>query len=447
MTTDENSDLAATMEEKSAHLVFVLIIVLISTACIPPVFAQERKAPKTWGIALGIRYAAVPFKTEVDSTYDVVPLIFYDHKRFFIKGLTAGFRFYDEDKWQFSAIGRYRFFDIPKEYQNVIREDGVDIGGQLKYRVLPNLDMDLELLTEERGYIHANWWTRLSYDWGRWGFQPYFRLRWKSDDFNNNFYGLDIEKPNNAFDYMIGTDLRYHVWSNLHLIGQARFTLLDDKTRNLEVIDKGTQGSVFFGFGFFNEKDKPREPSLESKPYFRLAHGWATPSSIGNILSGETQSDPYDNQLTSLFLGVPLSDTLFTLPISVYLTPGVVYHHSSEVQNSIFEYLMAVKFYYTVQWPTPWRIGFAEGLSYITEATYIEGDLLERDGYRPSELLNYLDVSLDVSLGHLFNQNALEDLWLGWSIHHRSGIFSTSSAFGRISGGSNYNTVYLQYHF
>ena len=197
-----------------------------------------------------------------------------------------------------------------------------------------------------------------------------------------------------------------------------------------------------------NEKKPNSQKSyLDSKPYLRLAHGWATPSSVGDIFTGNTRTDEFDNQLTSLFLGVPLSDTLFTLPINVYLTPGAVYHHSSEVQNSIWEYVLAVKFYYTVKWPIPWRIGFAEGVSYMNEVSYIERQYLERQGYRPSELLNYLDFSFDVSLGHLFNQKAIEDLWLGWSVHHRSGIFSTSSAFGRISGGSNYNTVYLQYHF
>ncbi len=41
----------------------------------------------------------------------------------------------------------------------------------------------------------------------------------------------------------------------------------------------------------------------------------------------------------------------------------------------------------------------------------------------------------------------LRDLWFGYSLHHRSSIFETSSAFGRIKGGSNYNTLYLQYHW
>jgi hypothetical protein len=198
----------------------------------------------------------------------------------------------------------------------------------------------------------------------------------------------------------------------------------------------------FFGIGFFNDKKNPVD-TLASKPYIRLAHGWGTESNLSEILSGNTEKDPYNNQLTSVFFGVPLADELFTLPIATYLTPGIVHHHASDVQDRSTEWVLAVKFYYTIKWPTPWRLGFAEGLSYVDRIPYLEEKDMQEKGYRPSQLLNFLDFSVDMDLGQLFRVQWMEDLWLGYSIHHRSGIFSTSSAFGRISGGSNYNTVYF----
>lgn len=48
-------------------------------------------------------------------------------------------------------------------------------------------------------------------------------------------------------------------------------------------------------------------------PYIRLAHGWGTPSNIDEIIRGNTEKDPYDNQMTSLFYGYPLTDELFGL--------------------------------------------------------------------------------------------------------------------------------------
>lgn len=424
-----------------------LLLCLLAWQCPSGIALSENMAPEQWGVAMGLRSATIAFDAEQDRVNDVVPLFFYEGERLFLHGLTAGYRLVDRARWELSALARYRFFDIPKEYQNQVREDGLDFGGQFKYRISTHFETDFELLTEEHGRTHANIVANFPFETVKWEFTPFLQLRWKSADFNNAYYGLDIEKPGSAVDYTAGAQARLHVISNLYLLGRAEVTFLDQRTRDLEFVDKSVLSSIFVGFGFFNDKKKPRIAHLQSKPYLRLAHGWATPSNLGEILSFGTRSDPYNNQLTSIFYGHPLSDELFTLPISVYLTPGLVIHHHSEVQDTFAEYVLAVKFYYTVKWPTPWRLGFAEGLSYATEIPYVERTELEAKGYRPSELLNYLDFSLDVSLGHLFRRPAIENLWLGYSIHHRSGIFSTSSAFGRVSGGSNYNTIYLQYHW
>ncbi len=117
------------------------------------------------------------------------------------------------------------------------------------------------------------------------------------------------------------------------------------------------------------------------------------------------------------------------------------------MQDPTLEYVLAIKAYYTFKLPWRLRFGLAEGLSYVSRVPYVEQSEMDRKGYRASRLLNYLDFSLDINLGDIFNSSSMKTAWLGYSIHHRSGIFESSSAFGRIRGGSNYNTVYLQWHF
>jgi len=63
-----------------------------------------------------------------------------------------------------------------------------------------------------------------------------------------------------------------------------------------------------------------------------------------------------------------------------------------------------------------------------------------------SNLLNSLDFSVGVNLGDLFFRESIKSTWLGFNIHHRSGIFSNSAQFGRVTGGSNYPSLYLQMH-
>lgn len=407
---------------------------------------QTTKAPEEWGIAMGLRSAGIVFDADQSVVNDILPLIFYDNGRLFIDGLEAGYRLFQGENWQLSPFARYRFFDIPEEYQNEIRESGLDLGGQFTYYFSDWFHTDFEVLSDQSGRFYANLTPSLEIERGALEFRPFVRFRWKSADFNNRYYGLAKEEPGSAMDAQIAAEIRYHVFRNLYLLGRASLLILDSDTRNVSFIDKSTQGEAFLGIGFFNDKKNPVD-TLVSKPYIRLAHGWGTESNLSEIMTGNTESDPYNNQLTSVFFGVPLADELFGIPISTYLTPGIVHHHSSEVQDRSTEYVLAVKFYYTIKWPTLWRLGFAEGLSYADRIPYLEAKDMEEKGYRPSQLLNFLDFSIDLSLGHLFRVECMEDLWLGYSIHHRSGIYSKSSAFGRISGGSNYNTVYLQYHW
>ncbi len=182
------------------------------------------------------------------------------------------------------------------------------------------------------------------------------------------------------------------------------------------------------------------------KPYVRLAHGWATISSLEDILGGGTLEDEHSNQMTSLFYGHPVSNNLFELPLQVYLTPGLTYHHESDVQEATWEADLAFKFYYTLPIDAlDFRLGAGEGFSYIDSVTYIEKLDAEPKGYTTSNLNFYLDLSADLGLG--FIGESFEDLWVGAAVHHRSSVFEQSSLFGRIKGGSNYNTVYLQWHF
>ena len=129
------------------------------------------------------------------------------------------------------------------------------------------------------------------------------------------------------------------------------------------------------------------------------------------------------------------------------LLPGIAYHWPSRVQSEALEFIISIKADYTI--PLPWRIrvGMAEGISYITEVTYIEKSELDDREFRPSQKLNYLDFTIDISMGDIFGTQGLDNLWLGYYIHHRSGIWGNAQQYGRINGGSNYTGVYFQYHY
>jgi outer membrane protein len=65
-------------------------------------------------------------------------------------------------------------------------------------------------------------------------------------------------------------------------------------------------------------------------------------------------------------------------------------------------------------------------------------------GDQASRLLNYLDPTLDVSLGDLIGSRPLKDTYIGFGVSHRSGIFQTSRLLGSVNGGSNYIYTFIE---
>ncbi|KPZ69728.1 MltA-interacting protein MipA [Shewanella sp. P1-14-1] len=409
---------------------------------------SEKYFPSTWGVGIGMRRADIPYATEADVVTDVMPLIEFENDYFFIDGLEAGVHLWSHQEHQVNLYTRFRFVDIPQEYQNQTQSDAFDFGVQYRFQK-DGLEADVAFLSDGDKRYYA--YTRTQYHWtaGDWQLNPYAEFQWKGDSFNEHYYGLDKIDPGAGLAFSAGLNTRYHLASNLYLLANFGVTRLEDDIYDLPTIENQYQLESFFGFGFYPDAKRPNTNPIpkESGEFLRVAHGWATPSNLNDILTGNAKGDRYNNQMTSLFYGIPLTDNLFTHPIDLYFTAGGVWHHDSEVQDNLAEGVIGVKAFYTFDLGWRFRLGVAEGLSYVSDVTYIEGSELDEKDYRPSKLLNYLDFSFDVNLGDVFNHAPLKNAWLGYSIHHRSGIFETSSAFGRIKGGSNYNTIYIQWHF
>lgn len=140
-------------------------------------------------------------------------------------------------------------------------------------------------------------------------------------------------------------------------------------------VNKGNKGAT----------TKKRKPSLDAKPYWGFAYAWATPSNMGDILlRWDVEDDPQNNQMMSVFYGHPVAASLFTVAsLDVYITPGFVYHRDADPftdpgtgitcdSQPTTEYVLAFKLYRNLEWPIRWRLGGAEGISYVRDITNLE---------------------------------------------------------------------------
>ncbi len=436
----------------------VSAVILSTIIFIDPLFADESKRPEeSWGLVGAIRSGSIPYEIpselggDSDTVTSFVPMLFFDNDYFYIDGLEGGIKLYKDDDWRISALIRHHFIDIPADIQNQVQADTADWGAQLRYYTSDNTYLDTEFLADFYGNTHGN--LRLSYwkDSDKYSWKVWTQAHVKSADYNTEYYTFkqDDESINGGIDLSVGVRGKYHLISNLYAVGQAEIATIDSDARASQAIDATVKTEVWAGVGFFNETATSRKSHISNRPYLRLAHTFATPSDLSEIIRFDMDEDEYHNKMTSLFYGHPLTDSLFGLPLDVYLTPGFSWHYSSEVQPTIQELVIAVKLFYTI--PTPWRIrlGVAEGMSYVTDITYIERHDKQgaAKGYEPSQFLNYLDFTIGMNVGDIFDAKKMKDTWAGVDIHHRSAIFETAQQYGRLKGGSNYVGFFIKQHF
>ena len=432
----------------SKRLVFCLISILTFVSFL---FGQDdlKQYPeRDWGIGVAIRSATIPyFSEDENNTNSIVPLIFYDSDLFYWNGNGGGFNLFKQEAARLSLMVRMRFVDIPLDYQNEVMGATADFGFQYRYHFTNLYYTDFEVLLDWEKNFSSNLRVGIHHENRRVDLRSWLQLKYKSTDFNSFYYGLTREKISAGFELSLGLRVYYQLWKNLYLFGALEISRMDDNALSAEFVRDRYRGEIWAGFGFSNDKTKEKKDDLRISPYIRLAHGWATPSDLTDIIMFNFERDTFNNQMTSVFYGLPLTDNVFSLPIDLYLVSGFGWHWPSSVQRSAQEIVLGMKADIIIKWPVHWRFGLGEGFSWINRITYIEQQELDRKPFKSSNLLNYIDYTIDFYLGDIFGGEFMKHLWLGYSIHHRSGIFSNSQQFARINGGSNYQCFYLQYHF
>ena len=182
---------------------------------------------------------------------------------------------------------------------------------------------------------------------------------------------------------------------------------------------------------------------------FRVAYGKASPSALGDILSGDFSQHEADVSVLGFDGGYLLKESAFDWPMDIYLKGGLSYFNESNApiaRDDVFEATLYVKAYWNFDFlENRVRLGFGEGVSYTSNILYVEyQEALEKNDNN-SYFLNYIDISLDFDFGKLIQYEPLHGTYVGWALKHRSGIYGLINDVEK--GGSNYNTIYLEKNF
>lgn len=421
--------------------------------------------PGTAGLGVMIRSERSPYEG-AGIRRDLVPLYLYEGERFFLHPSRGGLKLSDQGRHRVDLFLDYRFEGFPHDRTSPslagmqAREPTTDLGLSYAYRA-PWGTLKAEFVHDALNVTKGDE-LRLgySYDWksGRWHLRPALNLMLRSARLNDYYYGVRAGEatpsrpeymPGAGTDAWLGVYGSYDISGGWRLLGGLGVNLLDSDVRRSPIVRDGNRPTVFLGaaydFGSYHRAFEEHEPLI-----VKLLYGKSTDCNLIRTITLRCAStDTVDNtRIAGVELGRPFITRVHGWPLDFVGYVSLLHHDENGLQENSWQANAYMKAYY---YGFPWservrtRIGFGMGVSFAQRVPYVEArDLVQRER-STSRVLNYLDPSVDVSIGDLIGSRALKETYFGIGVSHRSGIFGASRLLGNVNGGSNYIYTYVEW--
>lgn len=437
-----------------------------AAAAVPPILAATVPV-ETGGAGLGLaeHFENSPYRGG-GTRHDFVPIYVYEGKRIFLEAYRVGLKLNETPESRFDVFAAYRFegfpYDrIPASLAGMAnRGTGVDLG--LGYqRRQPWGTLFGEVLRDAGGASNG---TEVRggyrYDWkiGKLQLQPQLALSWRDANLNNYYYGVRPSEatatraaydPGSGFNTELGLSATYRLSERWRLLGGVSAKRWSSGVRASPIVENRTQLAGQLGLAYDFSPGHDAWP--EGRPLIvKALYGKATDCDVAQVMLLKcTSTNTVDQtRITSIELGRPFVERLNGWPLDFVGYVGLLRHNERGLQEDSWQANAYMKAYY---YGFPWservrtRLGMGVGISYAERVPYVEmRDQLAR-GRSSSRLLNYLDPSVDISLGDLIGVKSMGETYIGLGVSHRSGIFGTSRLLGNVNGGSNYIYSYVEW--
>jgi outer membrane protein len=397
---------------------------------------------------------------------DLVPLYLYEGKHIYLHAYRFGLKLYDKDDNRVDIFLAHRFEGFPYDRTPASlvgmaeRGPGVDFGASYQ-RSGPWGDVYAEYLHDASGASEGNE-LRLgyNYEWKgkRWRLRPSLMLAARDSKLNDYYYGVRPEEatairpayqPGSGVNGQIGLYGAYSLSERWRLLAGVAATRWANGVRNSPIVDDRVQLSGVLGVMYDFSPEHAVWP--ENKPLIvKVMYGKSTDCNLVAVMALSCASTRTTDQtrVSAIEVGRPFIERLNGWPLDFVGYLGLLHHDERDLQQDFWQIDAYMKaFYYGFPWSdrVRTRVGFGAGVSYAQRLPFVEQRDQVLRGRNASKLLNYLDPSIDVSVGDVFGVRSLRETYFGFGVSHRSGIFGTSQLLGNVNGGSNYIYSYLEW--
>jgi MipA family protein len=430
-----------------------------------------QKTPGSAGLGYVLRVEPSPYK-DATTRLEIKPLFLYEGERVFLHSSRVGVKLFDSPEQRLDVFldKRLEGFPIKSPPASLsgmaIRHSSTDAGLSYRYRQ-PWGTLQAELLhgvsdtqsgTEARlGY--SNETTS-----GRWTLRPSVTLAWRNAKLNDYYYGVTPGEATAArpaysagagLNASVGLYTTYQLSQNWRLLGGASATLLSSQIKDSPVVSKRFLPAVYVGAAYDFGAPRPRSTDAGGTPtYVKLLYGSATDDGchLVKIVTARCFSTTSSNRtdIQAIQVGKPFVENFNGWPVDLVGYVGLTRHDERGLQANGMQVDAFMKAYYH---GFPWasrvktRLGFGAGVSLAQRVPYIEASSAAIANDPSSRLLQYMEPTLDVSLGDIIGARSLKDTYIGVGVAHRSGIFGSSRLLGNVNGGSNYIYGYVESAF
>jgi len=445
------------------------VLLILSAAASPPAFATSDFLADivhrdSAGLGAGVRVERSLYRSD-GTRIDVLPIYLYEGERFYLHSNRFGLKFDVDPTHRLDVFVSRRLESSPVE----------NVPSSLSGMAIRTTETEAGFSYEQRSgwgrlfieYLRDTSHTSggseaklgISGDGSRGGlkFMPYATLSARNSRLNNYYYGVTPseatpERPAytalGGVNATVGVNARYDLTRHWHLFGGVSATWWPGTVRDSPIVDlKSVQLAGLAGIAYEFEPSPPRQWKEGMPLYLKILYGRNSTCNLLPIMElrcGTLATDP-KTAIASVEVGVPFVESL-NWSIVGYV--GLLRHDERNLQPDIWQVDAYMKVFY---WGFPWsksvrtRVGFGAGVSYAQAVPLAEAQSQAERGRNTSKLLQYLDPTVDVSVGDLFGSKKLHETYFGLGVSHRSGIFGMAQLFDNVNGGSNYIYTYVEW--
>jgi outer membrane protein len=432
---------------------------------VPTLAAEVPSATGGAGLGLALRVENSPYRGG-DTRTDMVPIYVYEGKRVFLEAHRFGLKLDEKPESRFDLFLAYRFEGFPYDRMPASlagmanRSPGLDLGIGYQYR-RPWGTLFGELLHDVAGGSDGTEFRiGYNYDWalGNLKLKPQIAFAARNGSLNNYYYGVrpseatatrPAYEPGSGVNTELGLSAVYRLSARWRVLAGLSAKRLSSGIRESPIVQNRTQLAGLLGLAYDFSPDHDAWP--DGRPLIvKALYGKATDCDFAKVMLLKCFSTNTVDQtrIAAVEIGRPFIERLNGLPIDFVGYLSLLHHNERGLQANSTQLSAYMKGYY---YGFPWsdsvktRVGLGAGVSYADRVPFVEArDQLAR-GRGSSKVLNYLDLSADVSVGDLIRVRSLRDTYFGLGVSHRSGIFGASRLLGNVNGGSNYIYSYVEW--